>query len=411
MAKAKPRKQHRALRTVAIILSVLLVLEAAYCFLVFTDIPAIKNLREAYIETALATMSHHWMATYFLPNYQIRNVAQRMEIARINQGDKVSDRDPTAPPATDSNGEPIPTEPVFPTVDPSLPEADRFYALFWELDRSSFAAYVQQHPEALSDGWDNIYINEAGLDDDGTGIYTTMGEQVLAIDAKNGILLLRVTGTGYRGVLAVAKDPSQLRCVAAGSIGSYGQKLGNIVRHGNGILGITGSGFIDEGGMGNGGTIAGYTMCEGVSYGTHYTAYGYKRIELTRDNHMYIANANAPVADDVTDAVEFWPAIIVDGKLATSSFDGWNGIQPRACIGQSANGEILMLVVEGRQVQSVGITIENCAYILQRHNAYNAMNLDGGTSAVMWFNGKYVTQCSNGDSRYLPNAWVYGYNE
>ena len=31
-----------------------------------------------------------------------------------------------------------------------------------------------------ANGWDNIYINEAGLNDDGTDIYTAMGERSLA---------------------------------------------------------------------------------------------------------------------------------------------------------------------------------------------------------------------------------------
>ena len=39
-----------------------------------------------------------------------------------------------------------------------------------------------------------------------------------------------------------------------------------------------------------------------------------------------------------------------------------------------------------------------------------ALNLDGGTSAVLWYDGEYVTKCSNTSitSRMLPNAWLYG---
>ena len=39
-----------------------------------------------------------------------------------------------------------------------------------------------------------------------------------------------------------------------------------------------------------------------------------------------------------------------------------------------------------------------------------AMNLDGGTSAIMWYDGEYVIQCSNEalpEGRTLPNAFVY----
>ena len=48
---------------------------------------------------------------------------------------------------------------------------------------------------------------------------------------------------------------------------------------------------------------------------------------------------------------------------------------------------------------------------MQRYDAYQAMNMDGGTSAVMWYDGEYVTKCSNPaiTCRYLPNSWVYGY--
>ena len=70
-----------------------------------------------------------------------------------------------------------------------------------------------------------------------------------------------------------------------------------------------------------------------------------------------------------------------------------------------------MLVIEGRMpTRSYGTTIETCTDILMRHKAYQALNLDGGTSAVLWYDGEYVTKCSNTSitSRMLPNAWLYG---
>ena len=126
---------------------------------------------------------------------------------------------------------------------------------------------------------------------------------------------------------------------------------------------------------------------------------------------MYIIDSFKPVASDVTDAVEFSPSLIVDVELTVGGFYNWSGINPRAAIGQSEKGEILMLVIEGRMIgRSIGTDVEECANILMRHKGYTAMNLDGGTSAVMWYDGEYVTKCSNTDisSRLLPNAWVYG---
>lgn len=405
------KKKNRKLRVITILLCIVLFFEALYCFVVFTDNSSIKYQRNAFIDTALSTMSHQWLAKAFLPKYMIDNVSlQRELLAQKQVGNNSSRPAPTTP--TDPNVSTEPEESTEP--DPDTAE-ERFYETFWELNRTSFEDYLDAHPEVLDNGWDHIYINEAGIDDEGTSIYTSMGEQVLAVDAENKILLVRVAGSkagnGYQGVLAIAKDPAQLRCGASKGIGSYGQTLDKLVTGNGGILGIVGSGFYDPGGNGSGGVVAGYTMCEGKSYGTHYSSAGSKRIELTQDNKMYISDSFDPVASDVTDAVEFDPALIVDGELAVGGFYNRNGVNPRAAIGQSESGEILMLVIEGRMYgRSIGTDTEECANILMRHKCYTALNLDGGTSAVMWYNGEYVTKCSNTniESRSLPNAWVYG---
>ena len=54
-----------------------------------------------------------------------------------------------------------------------------------------------------------------------------------------------------------------------------------------------------------------------------------------------------------------------------------------------------------------------CLTNLLQHKCMQAINLDGGSSAMLWFDGEYVTQSSSSPLRYtggrpLPNAWVYG---
>lgn len=151
-------------------------------------------------------------------------------------------------------------------------------------------------------------------------------------------------------------------------------------------------------------------MCEGREYGTHY-GYGKKRIELHDDDRLYITDAYNEVGKGTTDAVEFSPALIIDGKALVDDLSGFTSIQPRAVLGQTRHGEVLMLVIEGRLPgRSLGVGLPECTNIMQRYDAYQAMNLDGGTSAVIWYNGEYITKCSNPQikCRYLPNAWVYG---
>lgn len=304
---------------------------------------------------------------------------------------------------------------TMPETTASAVTADDFFDLFWELDRESMQAYLDAHPESLSNGWVGIDINESGFDRSGTSIRTTMGEQVLAINYREQVLLVRVEGEKYRGVLAVAKDPARLSVEMSNAIGSYGQLAGEIAEAHGGLLAMTCNGFLDPGGQGNGGEIAGYAMSDGVSYGAHYPysdAWPYARFEILTDNTVRIRRSDEPVSADCRDATEFDPALIVDGEVLHSEY--WTSENPRACIGQSDRQEMLMMVIEGRMPEEdiLGTSVNECAAILARHGAVQAMNVDGGTSAILWYDGQYVTRCSNPQIRYtggraLPNAFVY----
>lgn len=422
-----------------IVLTAIIVLCALlYSLFTFSSIPICVTGRHILIETAMSTMRHQWIATAFFPKSVVDEVMDKVNNAREEQIGLESSwpetpEFPTVPevpakpevpamPEQPQKPDPptLPETPVSPDPPvaeppaPPSPEELAFYEMFHELDKTTMDAYLKEHPEALANGWQNIYIDEAGLDDQGTSIRTNQGDQILAVDAVNGILLIRVTGTGFRGVLAIGKDPSRLSVQAAATLGKSGQYLGHIVKNNGGVLGLTANGFEDyneEGvaGKGNGGILSGFTMCNGVPLGEHLD-WGWKRIELRENNLMYIVDSKAPVHEQCTDAAEFTPALIIDGKILVDEYCGWNAINPRSCIGQTKKGEIMMLCIEGRQVSSLGIGVVKCAEILASYDCMQAMNLDGGTSAIMWYRGECVTRCSNADLPYgrpLPNAFVY----
>lgn len=415
-AREKPRSS--GLKAATIVLSVLAVLECLYFICVYSNIPFIAKWRDIYIQTAMSTMRHQWLATSFIPSKVINEVMIESAKARDEQigmestwkPEPVQQPEPEPDPAASAAVKPSDAE----DEDPVDREEEAFYELFWELDRDSMEAYLKKNPDALADGWENLYINEAGLDDEGTEIETVQGEQVLAVDARNQILLVRVRGgsgaDSYIGVLAVAKDPARLSVKNSAYLGGSGQFAGTIAKNNNGVLAMTASGFIDDGGTGNGGQLAGYAMSDGEGRGAHM-GWSYKRLELREDNYFYITDTQSPVHEDTTDAVEFQPALILDGEvLVNEQTRFWGGLNPRTVIGQSDKGEILMLAIEGRQVgRSMGTGVLECASILERHNCMQAMNLDGGTSTILWYDGEYVIRCSTGapEGRLLPNAFVY----
>ena len=275
----KKKKAAKRRKGFVVFFCIIAVLAGLYSFVVYSNVPFIKNLRDAYIETAMQTMSHHWLAELFFPDDVIADVMSRVNNATEKQQGiesewthKVEERD-------DGN----------------------FYELFDEIDKSSLESYLKSHPEYDKKSLMELDINEAGLDDDGTTIKTKQGDQVLAINAKEGVLLVRIKGSGYQGVLAILKDSSKMRCCAAAHIGGYGELLEDFVPRCNGIIGVNASGFYDPDGVGNGGTVDGLAICEGKEYGYHVT-YGRKRMEFRTDDKMYIVDANTSVASNVRDA-------------------------------------------------------------------------------------------------------------
>ena len=314
----------------------------------------------------------------------------------------------TIPPETEPvETLPPETEPPETTQDPVEASREWFYHVFWELDPDETERWFAANPEYLENGYEGVNVNEAWLGDNGLELYTTLGHQVLAINAEDRILILRARLAGSRTVMAIAKLPERLHLYPSAGLGSYGEKVGTIAERYNGVLAMTGSGFIDPEGLGNGGQIAGWCKCEDREYGSPM-GYNYARFELGEDNWFTVTRATGRPLDTTTDAMEFEPALLIDGR--TQSPGIWTGENPRACIGQTERGEILMLGVEGRFDDSPGCSVTECAKLMQDYGGVNAINVDGGTTAILWYRGQPIMRCSNRSAtggRSLPNAWVY----
>ena len=72
-----------------------------------------------------------------------------------------------------------------------------------------------------------------------------------------------------------------------------------------------------------------------------------------------------------------------------------SGLNPRTAIGQRSDGAILMLVIEGRQPNRLGATMTDLAQIMLDFGAMNACNLDGGSSSMMWYDGRYINNTAS----------------
>ena len=84
------------------------------------------------------------------------------------------------------------------------------------------------------------------------------------------------------------------------------------------------------------------------------------------------------------------PFLIVNGKASTIVGNGGWGTAPRTAIGQRRDGIVLFLVLDGRTVTKPGADMDDLITIMQNYGAYNAANLDGGTSTAMVVDNKLI---------------------
>ena len=107
----------------------------------------------------------------------------------------------------------------------------------------------------------------------------------------------------------------------------------------------------------------------------------------------------------VTDAIGGSTVLMQDGHIVLGSCTGAIcSRNPRTSIGLTADGRIVLVVVDGRQSSSVGMSLPELANFFQRLGVESAMNLDGGGSSAMVIRGQVVNHPSDGFERSVTNA-------
>lgn len=300
----------------------LIVLAIIFIFLFFKT-PLFQKYKELWVVTAMSTMNHQYLATWFLSDEEIQEIMNKLE--------------------------------------------------------------VQNNEDSNSD---DIKIVEVK-------------------DNKKEITVEKITGKNYVGYVMIIPDATKVNLVD-GRKSNRGSKLSEIVKNNNAIAGINAGGFADEGGIGSGNILCDATIInKKLLYGNKASKYSLiglssdKKLVLGKYTYQQALNAG------IESAVEFGPYIIVNGKnQITNASSG--GIHPRMAIGQKKDGTFIFVVVDGRQPgYSIGTNLLELQNIFNKYDAYNAANLDGGSSATMYYNGKVVNKTSTPmGERYLPNAFI-----
>lgn len=262
----------------------------------------------------------------------------------------------------------------------------------------------------LEDSTDPTKIDFTKLVD--TGHYSSIyEEQVLKREKGNDLYkIITVEEDGYKAYIAVIYDAKRVHLVSSSNSGK--QKIDEIAEENNAKIAINASGYtygknytkIPSGAVIMDGRIA-------SNVGKPY--YGGGIVGFNEDGVLMLINdtATAAINAGMVQGMEFGPFLIVNGKMANIKGDGGWGKAQRTAIAQRKDGIVLFLVSDGRQYNKgiIGMSMKQIATLLLKYGAYNASNLDGGNSAIMYANGKYISTPSTqeGDGgRHLPNAWI-----
>ena len=237
------------------------------------------------------------------------------------------------------------------------------------------------------------------------------GDPQQGAEETEDIELIEVRGPTYKGYMLVVHDPSRVKVgVCHNPFGDrYGKFLNEIADEENAVAAINAGGFEDDNGSGKGGIPIGIVYKDGEQLWTKTDSYYDTLIGFDNDDKLILATGISSKQSqelNLRDAVTFGPALVVNGEAAVIKGSS-SGVNPRTAIGQRADGAVLLLVVDGRQVNSLGASLSDLISIMLEYGAVNAANLDGGSSSKLYYQGEFVNDgVAVTGSRRLATAFI-----
>ena len=315
------------------------------CSFLFLFYGPIESFRNFWITSAMTTMNHQYLATWFYSDKYIDKVLKSNLIVEVDE-------------ETDSS-------------------------------QIQFKKYTT-----------SIYKNE-------------FEKEVLTKDPDNDLYkVIEVSGSGYKGFLVAIYDPSRIHIATTAYLGKRGEDILTVSKRENAIIAMNAGGFYDPDWNSNGALPHGTVISNGKIVSDYEDArVGGGFIGFDNENKLILGrmSANEALNKGIRDAVEFGPFLIVNGKRSFVKGNGGWGIAPRTAIGQRKDGIVLFLAINGRIASSIGADMIDLCDVMEKYGAYNAANLDGGSSTELVINHQIVnTPVAGGVNglRDMSTFWV-----
>ncbi len=212
----------------------------------------------------------------------------------------------------------------------------------------------------------------------------------------DGIRIETVTGTTYTAHVMIIRDPGAVYMATSTekfSLDIPGTRIHNQIITEGAIAAINAGAFNDDGTAGSyvGSLPTGLVVAQGEIVwddGNSYEGF----VGFNQDDILVVANSmTAAKAKElnIRDGCCFGPVLIMNGVINDIEYSSNSGYNPRTAIGQRADGAIIWVCIDGRQVGALGGTYTDLIDIMVEYGAVNACNLDGGSSSVMLYKDTY----------------------
>lgn len=243
-------------------------------------------------------------------------------------------------------------------------------------------------------------------------------EAILTRDEGNDDYKLIPVKVGkYDGYIVAIYDPTKVKLIHSKVFNAGGagkEQVSSMCKRFGGSVCINGGGFVDNG---RGSDIPiGYIIKDGKVIWSDTAGKG-NIIGMSNDGKLVLANATGEeaVAMGIRDGLEFGPFLIVNGKSLQYQGDNVGGYSrsSRTAIAQRKDGIILFFATKGYVHGVSGPTMGEVIEVLKKYGAYNAANLDGGTSTTLVVNNAVINDPRNvngdkangGAGRYVVSGW------
>lgn len=107
----------------------------------------------------------------------------------------------------------------------------------------------------------------------------------------------------------------------------------------------------------------------------------------------------------VREAIGAGPMIVWDNKTVYTAMDElfWRtsipNVHPRSAVGIKPDGSVVLMIVDGRQAVSRGVSLTELGDLMRSTGAIRAMNLDGGGSSALVVKGQLLNRPAGGTTQ------------